>query len=141
LVRDVSNERKNDVVVFCGSGDEKKQAELEALGVRIEKILAFEADGRPDLASILRRLGEMEILSLMIEGGATVNGAALAAGVVDKVFLYYAPKILAGTGSVSFAAGAGFRQLSQAAQVKRVHLHRFGGDFAVEGYIRDPYSE
>jgi diaminohydroxyphosphoribosylaminopyrimidine deaminase/5-amino-6-(5-phosphoribosylamino)uracil reductase len=129
------------LVVFCASGDDKKQAELEAVGVRIEKISAFEADGRPDLSAILRRLGEMEILSVMIEGGATVNGAALAAGVVDKVFLYYAPKILAGTGSVSFAAGPGFRQLSQAAQVKRVHLHRFGEDFAVEGYIRDPYAE
>jgi len=141
LVQDVTTGRRNDLLIFCASGDEKKQAALEALGVRIEKIPAFESDGRPDLAAILRRLGEMEVLSLMIEGGATVNGAALAAGVVDKVFLYYAPKILAGTGSVSFAAGPGFRQLSQAAQVKRVHLHRFGEDFAVEGYIRDPYSE
>jgi len=141
LVQDVTTGRRNDLLIFCASGDEKKQGALEALGVRIEKIPAFESDGRPDLAAILRRLGEMEVLSLMIEGGATVNGAALAAGVVDKVFLYYAPKILAGTGSVSFAAGPGFRQLSQAAQVKRVHLHRFGEDFAVEGYIRDPYSE
>ena len=141
LVQDVTTGRRNDLLIFCASGDEKKQAALEAMGVRIEKIPAFESDGRPDLAAILRRLGEMEVLSLMIEGGATVNGAALAAGVVDKVFLYYAPKILAGTGSVSFAAGPGFRQLSQAAQVKRVHLHRFGEDFAVEGYIRDPYSD
>jgi len=141
LVQDVTTGRRNDLLIFCASGDEKKQAALEALAVRIEKIPAFESDGRPDLAAILRRLGEMEVLSLMIEGGATVNGAALAAGVVDKVFLYYAPKILAGTGSVSFAAGPGFRQLSQAAQVKRVHLHRFGEDFAVEGYIRDPYSD
>ena len=141
LVRDVATRGKNDLLVFCASADQKKQAELEALGVQIEKIPAFESDGRPDLAAILGRLGEMEMVSLMIEGGATVNGAALAADVVDKVFLYYAPKILAGTGSVSFAAGPGFRQLSQAAQVKRVHLHRFGEDFAVEGYLRDPYAE
>jgi hypothetical protein len=31
--------------------------------------------------------------------------------------------------------------MSQAAQIKRVHLHRFGEDFAVEGYLRDPYGE
>jgi diaminohydroxyphosphoribosylaminopyrimidine deaminase/5-amino-6-(5-phosphoribosylamino)uracil reductase len=109
--------------------------------VRVEQIPAFESDGRPDLPAILRRLGQMEILSVMIEGGATVNWAALAAGVVDKVFLFYAPKILAGTGSVPFAAGTGFRHMSQAAQIKRVHLHRFGEDFAVEGYLRDPYGE
>jgi diaminohydroxyphosphoribosylaminopyrimidine deaminase/5-amino-6-(5-phosphoribosylamino)uracil reductase len=141
LVKSVAAERKEDVLVFCSTADERKQAELEKLGVRIEKIPSIEMDGRPDLPAILRRLGELEITSLMIEGGATVNWAALAGNVVDKVFLYYAPKILAGTGSVPFAAGAGFRHMSQAAQVKHLHLHRFGEDFAVEGYLRDPYRE
>jgi diaminohydroxyphosphoribosylaminopyrimidine deaminase / 5-amino-6-(5-phosphoribosylamino)uracil reductase len=141
LVKSVAAERKNDVLVFCSSADQQKKAELENLGVRVETIPTIEMDGRPDLPAILRKLGQLEITSLMIEGGATVNWAALAANVVDKVFLYYAPKILAGTGSVSFAAGAGFRHMSQAAQVKHLHLHRFGEDFAVEGYVRDPYGE
>jgi diaminohydroxyphosphoribosylaminopyrimidine deaminase/5-amino-6-(5-phosphoribosylamino)uracil reductase len=83
----------------------------------------------------------MEITSLLIEGGAMVNWGALAAGIVDKVFLYYAPKILAGTGSVPFAAGAGFQHMSDAAYVKSINLHRFGEDFAVEGYLRDPYAD
>ena len=48
--------------------------------------------------------------------------------------------ILAGTGSVPFAAGAGFRKMSEAALVKNIALHRFGEDFAVEGYLRDPYA-
>ena len=95
----------------------QKKAQLEALGVRVETIAAVEADGRPDLPAILRRLGELEITSVMIEGGATVNWTALAANVVDKVFLYYAPKILAGTGSIPFAAGPGFLHMNQAAQV------------------------
>jgi diaminohydroxyphosphoribosylaminopyrimidine deaminase / 5-amino-6-(5-phosphoribosylamino)uracil reductase len=141
LVKNVAAERANDVLVFCSSAEEQKKTELEKLGVRIETIATIEMDGRPDMPAILRRLGELEITSLMIEGGATVNWAALAANVVDKVFLYYAPKILAGTGSVPFAAGAGFRHMSQAAQVKHLHLHRFGEDFAVEGYVRDPYEE
>ena len=93
------------------------------------------------MAGIARRLGEMEITSLMIEGGAMVNWAALASGLVDKVFLYYAPKILAGTGSVPFAAGAGFQHMSEAAYVKAIRLHRFGEDFGVEGYLRDPYHD
>ena len=141
LVQSVAADGKQDVLVFCASESEQRQRELEARGVRVEKTSAFEADGRPNLPAILRRLGELEITSVMIEGGATVNWAALAANVVDKVFLYYAPKILAGSGSIPFAAGAGFRQLSQAAQVKQVHLHRFGEDFAVEGYLRDPYGD
>jgi diaminohydroxyphosphoribosylaminopyrimidine deaminase / 5-amino-6-(5-phosphoribosylamino)uracil reductase len=141
LVKSVVGQRNDDVLVFCSSADEDKKAKLEKLGIRIEKIPTIEMDGRPDLPAILRRLGELEITSLMIEGGSTVNWAALAANVVDKVFLYYAPKILAGTGSVPFAAGAGFRHMSQAAQVKKLQVHRFGEDFAVEGYVRDPYGE
>ena len=141
LVQSVAAEPKNDVLVFCSSADERKQAQLEQLGIRIEKVPAIEPDGRPDLPAILRRLGQLENTSLMIEGGATVNWTALAAGVVDKVFLYYAPKILAGTGSIPFAAGAGFHHMNQAAQVKHLHLHRFGEDFAVEGYLRDPYGD
>ena len=89
----------------------------------------------------MRRLAQLEITSVMIEGGATVNWTALASNVVDKVFLYYAPKILAGSGSIPFATGAGFLHMSQAAQVKHLHLRRFGEDFAVEGYLRDPYGE
>jgi diaminohydroxyphosphoribosylaminopyrimidine deaminase/5-amino-6-(5-phosphoribosylamino)uracil reductase len=90
-------------------------------------------------ALIFSRLGELKVTSLLIEGGALVNWTALATGMVDKVFLYYAPKILAGGGSVPFAGGEGFRRLSEAAQVKNIILHRFGEDFAVEGYLRDPY--
>jgi diaminohydroxyphosphoribosylaminopyrimidine deaminase/5-amino-6-(5-phosphoribosylamino)uracil reductase len=142
LVQNAAAERKNDVLIFCaldGEGkSEAKKMQLDQLGVRVE-IVAADSDGRPDLLAVLRRLGELEITSLMIEGGSTVNGTALASNLVDKVFLYYAPKILGG-GSIPFAAGAGFHAISPV-QVKHVRLHRFGEDFAVEGYLRDPYGE
>ncbi|MGH9493945.1 MAG: bifunctional diaminohydroxyphosphoribosylaminopyrimidine deaminase/5-amino-6-(5-phosphoribosylamino)uracil reductase RibD [Candidatus Sulfotelmatobacter sp.] len=141
LVRGVAAERGNDVLMFHSCGDSQKQALLEKSGIRVEKIANIDPDGRPDLDAVLRRLGDLEITSLMVEGGATVNWAALAGNLVDKVFLYYAPKILAGAGSIPFAAGVGFRHMSQAAQVKDLRLHRFGEDFAVEGYLRDPYHD
>lgn len=141
LVQNAVAEKKNDVLLFCSITNAQKKDRLEQAGIRVESLPAAEPDGRPELPAILHRLGQLEITSVMIEGGAAVNWAALAANVVDKVFLYYAPKILAGTGSIPFAAGTGFRHMNQAAQVKRVHLHRFGEDFAVEGYLRDPYGE
>ena len=141
LAKSVTAEKKNDVLLFCSSDDANKKSQLERLGIRVEKLPTAQPDGRPSLPDILHRLGQLEITSVMIEGGAAVNWAALVSNVVDKVFLYYAPKILAGTGSIPFAAGAGFRHMSQAAQVQHVHLHRFGEDFAVEGYLRDPYGE
>jgi diaminohydroxyphosphoribosylaminopyrimidine deaminase/5-amino-6-(5-phosphoribosylamino)uracil reductase len=142
LAQSVSNDgiSKNDVLVFCASPDEKKKHQLEARGILVEQ-LPRASDGRPDIHAILRRLGQLEITSVMIEGGATVNWTALAAGAVDKVFLYYAPKIWVGTGSIPFANGAGFRHIGEIRQVKHLHLHRFGEDFAVEGYLRDPYDD
>jgi len=132
---------RQDVIVFCSFAEEKKKLQLEERGIRVVQVpLAPTGDGRPDLSQVLTHLGAMEVTSLIIEGGALVNWAALVAGVVDKIFLYYAPKILAGTGSVPFAGGKGFRRMSDAAQVKNITLHRFGEDFAVEGYIKDAYS-
>jgi diaminohydroxyphosphoribosylaminopyrimidine deaminase/5-amino-6-(5-phosphoribosylamino)uracil reductase len=130
----------NEVLVFTASADDKKRTQLEERGVRVETLRAALPDGRPDLAAVLRRLGELEITSLMIEGGATMNGAALAAGVVDKVFFYYAPTML-GAGSVPFANGAGVQSVRKTLHVKHLHLHHFGEDFAAEGYLRDPYGE
>jgi diaminohydroxyphosphoribosylaminopyrimidine deaminase / 5-amino-6-(5-phosphoribosylamino)uracil reductase len=132
---------QNDVVVLCSFAEEKKKRQLQELSIQVEQIPAPHPDGRPDMIGMARRLGELEITSLLIEGGAMVNWAALASGIVDKVFLYYAPKILAGTGSVPFAAGIGFRKMSEAAYVRSLQLHRFGEDFAVEGYLKDPYRD
>jgi diaminohydroxyphosphoribosylaminopyrimidine deaminase/5-amino-6-(5-phosphoribosylamino)uracil reductase len=132
---------KDDVVIFCSLAEEKKKQQLLDHGIQVEQVATAGVDGRPDLMAICRWLAEREITSVMIEGGAFVNWEALAAGVVDKVFLYYAPKILAGTGAVPFAAGPGFGRMSDAAHLKSFRLHRFGEDFAVEGYLRDPYLD
>ena len=137
----VAKSSQNDVVVVCSLAEENKKQQLQGIGIRVEQVPGYEPDGRPDMLQVMRRLGEMEITSLLVEGGAMVNWAALASGIVDKVFLYYAPKILAGTGAVPFASGAGFRAISDAAHVKSFRLHRFGEDFALEGYLRDPYQE
>jgi len=127
---------EQDVLVLCSSAEQEKRLVLEAQGIRVEEIAAT-ADGRPDFAAIVQKLGELEITSLLIEGGAQVNGAALASGEVDKVFLYYAPRIL-GAGAVPFIAGEELRGKPQ--WVNRFELHRFGEDFALEGYLHDPYA-
>jgi diaminohydroxyphosphoribosylaminopyrimidine deaminase / 5-amino-6-(5-phosphoribosylamino)uracil reductase len=129
---------KDDVLVLCSSADESKQREVEQLGVRVERIAPM-PDGRPDLADVMRHLGKREITSLLIEGGATLNWSALSSGVVDKLFLYYAPKIL-GEGSVPFAASQGAGTHHGMIHARHLQLHQFGEDFAVEGYLKDPYQ-
>ncbi len=145
-----------DVIVFCCFAEEHKRRELEAHGVMVEQVpmrqpfedgtipfpsSAAASNGRPDLEGVMARLGEREITSLIIEGGAMVNWAALSAEIVDKIFFYYAPKIIAGTASIPLALGTGYRRISEAAHVRAITLHRFGEDFAVEGYLRDPYAD
>ncbi|MGA7558826.1 MAG: bifunctional diaminohydroxyphosphoribosylaminopyrimidine deaminase/5-amino-6-(5-phosphoribosylamino)uracil reductase RibD [Terriglobales bacterium] len=127
---------ENDVLVLCSAAEDEARLALETRGIRVQQISSTE-DGRPDFAAIIQKLGELEITSLLIEGGALVNGAALASGEVDKVFLYYAPKIF-GHGAVPFIADEAL--LGKAQCVRRFELHRFGEDFALEGYLRDPYS-
>ena len=129
---------QGDVLVLYSQADDAKKRELENLGIQVERIPAHE-DGRPDLAEALRHLGQHAITSVIIEGGATVNWTALSSGVVDKMFLYYAPKIL-GEGSVPFAASAGAPGGHGMLLARHLELHKFGEDFAVEGYLKDPYQ-
>lgn len=131
----------HDVLVVCSLAEEKRKQSLRDHGIRVEQIPAATPDGRPSMTSLLRLLAELEIISVLIEGGAMINWAALHSNIVDKVFFYYAPKILAGSGSVPFATASGFRRMSEAAYVKSISLHRFGEDFTVEGYLRDPYRD
>lgn len=131
---------EDDVLLLCSFAEEKKKRQLVKLGVQVEQIPQPTPAGHPNLGAVLEHLGSRDITSLMIEGGAMVNWAALAENIVDKVFLYYAPKILGGQGSIPFASGHGFARMSDAAHVKSIRLHRFGEDFAVEGYLKDPYA-
>ena len=128
---------ESDVLVLCSTAEDETRQALEAKGIRVRQISGANAEGRPDFRAIVQTLGEMEITSVLLEGGALVNGAALASGEVDKVFLYYAPKILGG-GAVPFIAGEDLRGRPQC--VQHFELRRFGEDFALEGYLRDPYS-
>jgi diaminohydroxyphosphoribosylaminopyrimidine deaminase/5-amino-6-(5-phosphoribosylamino)uracil reductase len=71
----------------------------------------------------------------MIEGGAQVNGAALAEGVVNKVVLFYAPKMFGGAG----LAMVDERFPAPAVELREISIRRFGPDFAVEGNLSDVY--
>ena len=71
----------------------------------------------------------------MIEAGSKVNWAALESGIVDKIFFYYAPKILGGMLSLPVAGGIGRSRRVDAIQFRDVTVHSITADeFAVEAY-------
>jgi diaminohydroxyphosphoribosylaminopyrimidine deaminase / 5-amino-6-(5-phosphoribosylamino)uracil reductase len=124
----------DDLLVFTSEALTSQRARrLHKAGVEI--IHAKSKGGRVDLESVLLELGRREILSLLLEAGPTLNGAALDAGIVDKLFLFYAPKI-SGDNRVPFAVAPKLNL----APVQQVRTQFFGPDFAVEAYLRDVYA-
>src|SRR6266568_4834781 len=109
-----------------------KARKLQNAGAEV--IRAKNKNGRIDLAAVVAELGRREILNVLLEAGPTLNGAALAADIVHKLFLFYAPQI-AGDNQVPFALAP--KLLLPPLQHQNVK--QFGPDFAIEGYLQDVY--
>ena len=111
-----------------------KARKLQDAGVEI--IRAKTKSGRIELSSVLAELGRREILSVLLEAGPTMNGAALAAGVVHKLFLFYAPKI-AGENRVPFALASKLNL----PPLRNIRTQLFGPEFAIDAYLQDVYKK
>ncbi len=85
---------------------------------------------------LLKKLGEMEISSVLIEGGSKLNAYSLADGIVDKVMFYIAPKIIGGKRSFPAVGGESFRHLKEAYRLINLRTRKIGEDFLIEGYIK-----
>ena len=84
----------------------------------------------------METLGKMEITSVLIEGGSSLNAHALEDGIVDKVLFFIAPKIIGGRDSFPSVGGKTFRKLEEAYRLKDTKIRRVGEDFLIEGYLR-----
>ena len=124
---------QGDLLVFHASAVSDRVWALEDAGVRLERVDAV--DGHVSLQRVLERLGELQVLSAMLETGSRLNSAALAAGIVDKLCLFYAPRFL-GADAVPLLAESG--RIDTA--VERISWKTIGDDVCFEGYLRDPWK-
>lgn len=125
----------DDLLVFTAASMKSAKArKLQTAG--IEVVQAKAKEGRLDLRAVLAELGRREILSVLLEAGPTLNGAALGAGIVGKLFLFYAPKI-SGDNRVPFALAPGLAL----PPLRNIRTQEFGPDIALEAYLRDPFRE
>ena len=123
----------NDVLVFTRASEKSPKARsLRAAGVEIVHVAG--RGGKPDLRAVIAELGRREMLSVLLEAGAKLNSAALAARIVDKMRVFLAPKIAGFQGTA--AAKSGFQA---PCELHNVTMAQFGVDFAVEGYLHDVY--
>jgi diaminohydroxyphosphoribosylaminopyrimidine deaminase/5-amino-6-(5-phosphoribosylamino)uracil reductase len=87
-----------------------------------------------DLDAVLAELGRRNIQSVLLESGPKLNGAALSAGIVHKLILFYAPRI-AGENRVPFAVAPNLAH----APLHHTNIRPCGPDFAIEGYVQNVY--
>jgi diaminohydroxyphosphoribosylaminopyrimidine deaminase/5-amino-6-(5-phosphoribosylamino)uracil reductase len=125
----------DDLLIVTRSEATARQQALAARGARVLKLDA-QAEGGISLCPLLEYLGGQEIISVMIEAGARLNRSALAADVVDKLYLFQSPRFL-GPGSVPMLAGPPAATLPR---VLRYSTERVGDDTLVAGYVRDPWE-
>ena len=111
-----------------------KARKLQNAGIEIVQVKA--QGGLLDLPAVLAELGRREILSVLLEAGPTLNGAALAAGIVHKLFLFYAPKI-AGDNRVPLALAPGLAL----PPLHNIRTQGFGPDIALEAYLRNAFRD
>lgn len=127
---------QGDVVILSTSAaSAERRRALEYRGVRV---LVFDSPtGRVDLTKLPAWLASEQYRSLMIESGSKLNWAVLEAGMADKIFFYYAPKILGGLLSLPVAGGAGRLRRTDAIEFDHVRLHSIPPDeFAVEAFVK-----
>jgi diaminohydroxyphosphoribosylaminopyrimidine deaminase / 5-amino-6-(5-phosphoribosylamino)uracil reductase len=144
----VESARGDLLVVTAAAVDSARARKLRAKGVEVVR-MSRGRDGGLDLKRVMEELGKREISSVLLEGGSRLNGAALAAGIVDKVILFYAPKILGSDAApwvIVPGAGRGVRRggprggTLKLPALSDVKVRRFGPDICVEGYLRDVYG-
>ena len=125
----------DDLFVFTAAPlNSIKAKRMQKLGVEI--IQARVRGGHVDLQSVLAKLGDRDILSVLLEAGPTLNGAALSANLVHKCILFYAPKFAGEVGvPLAHMKKAGLSTLPN------VRVQQFGPDIAVEAYLQDVYRK
>lgn len=127
-----------DVLVFHTKAARERAKALKERGVQVERLAPDPTNGKVPLKIVMERLAGMEMISVILEGGSQINASALAAQVVDKLFLFYAPVIYGDAASPvvrSLEANTYF-----STRLGSYHLHELGEDFGVEGYIRNPWE-
>lgn len=131
MVRSVNEDL---AVVTTSAAPDDRRRDLERAGVQV--LVLDGPGGRTDFRSVVEWLGENRYQSLMIEAGSKVNWTVLETGTADKIFFYYAPKILGGLQSLPVAGGAGRKRRVDAILFRDVRLHPISTEeFAVEAYL------
>lgn len=129
----VTTAREVPTILATCCTDEAKRFTYEERGCRI--LTVGRRDGRADLRELMEKLGEEQIDSILLEGGGTLNWAALESGIVQKVQTYVAPKLFGGRTAKTPVEGSGVSFVADAFHLKNNKVTRIGEDFLIESEV------
>jgi diaminohydroxyphosphoribosylaminopyrimidine deaminase / 5-amino-6-(5-phosphoribosylamino)uracil reductase len=123
--------RAGTLVAALSAGDVGKAAGIRERGAEV--LFCRERGGRVDLQDLFARLGAMNVQSVLLEGGSALAGEALRLGLIDKLLLFFAPKLVGGEAPGLFA-GQGVGRMADAIRLKNITYTRFAEDMLLQGY-------
>ena len=123
-----------EVPTLVVGGHDASPARMRALTAAGADVVLLPAShqGRFSVEALLAELAAREIQSVLVEGGAAVHGAFIAAGLVDRVALFFAPRLLGG--GLGIATGPG-RPIAEALPLGPTRLRRIGEDWLMEADV------
>jgi len=131
----LKNQDRGDTFIFTTSQrDEKKLKELKSRGIKIAVVK--ENKNRVDIEEAVRELGKLEIMNLLVEGGGEVIGSFFEKKLVDKIYLFLAPRIIGGKKSITWVEGKGVKFLKETSYIKIDSLKKIENDLLLEGYVK-----
>jgi diaminohydroxyphosphoribosylaminopyrimidine deaminase/5-amino-6-(5-phosphoribosylamino)uracil reductase len=125
--------RKGTVIAATRRAPRARLARLRRRGILV--LLLPGEKGRVSLRACLKQLARMGINHLMIEGGSELAASALRSGVVDRLRLYIAPRLLGGNDAKGLIGGSCPTRLARAASVSPLTIKKIGQDFLFEGTL------
>ncbi|MFA5113331.1 MAG: bifunctional diaminohydroxyphosphoribosylaminopyrimidine deaminase/5-amino-6-(5-phosphoribosylamino)uracil reductase RibD [Candidatus Margulisiibacteriota bacterium] len=117
-------------------GPRAPKSKIESLAKKGAEVLQVAApNGRINIKELLKKLGEMKITSLLVEGGGEVNSSFIAANAIDKAYFIIAPKIFGGRDAKTPVEGEGIALPNQAKWLKNVYVDRLENDILISGHF------
>ena len=110
----------------------QKEKALAQKGVQVIRCGSPSCGNRVDLCLLMKKLGELGLDSVLVEGGGALNFSLLKAGLVQRVYSFVAPKIFGGAAAPSPVAGSGVLEVADAFSLSQSDARKIGSDVLIE---------
>lgn len=130
----VQDKSAKTIVATTDKADKDKILKLQAQDVDVIVVDKDEND-KVDIEKLLDILGQQNICSILVEGGATLSGSFVAKKLVDKVYFFIAPKIIGGKEAKTPVAGTGILNLQEALALKDIQIEKLEEDILIIGRV------